>query len=321
MHKLVLFTSKEGWGNPSNLNLQGSFAESGRHFGSEHLVLFAAPSGKGAVPELATSASIAIAWEPPLGRSYRQAQIAKIRDHLRPFLDTATFCSLVLHQNTEETKWDHQRRLIRDLRCDTFWSEEKYSHGPPPYTLFCYAILAAGDPASTFENHLNSLVIYLLRDARPQQTPNPVNELAQRLGKESGWLHLLVGAKAALTPLKRGLAKTQPDSARLEQYEILKEHRVDLVQRRMNMLTELRSYPAAQSDAGIRARLDKIATDLENANATWISMKDVVIRGFTSERANQVYDKLHDLFRILNAIEVETFDAILYLQNISGQEQ
>jgi hypothetical protein len=319
MHKLVLFTSNERWGDPSDLNLESSFAESGRHFGSEHLVLFAAPSGKGAAPELATSAPIAIAWEPPQGRSYRRAQIAKIRDDLRPFLGAATYCSLVLHQNTEETKWDHQRKLIRDLRCDTFLSEEKYSHGPPPYTLFCCAIVAAGDAASTFENHLNSLVIYLLRGARPRETLNPVNELTQRLGKGSGWLHLLVGAKAALTPLKCGLAKTQPDSVRLEQYEILKEHRVDLIQRRMNMLAELRSYPAVQTDAEIRARLDNIATDLEGANATWISLKDVVIRGFTSKRANQVYDKLRDLFRILDTIEVETSDAIRYLQNIPGR--
>lgn len=331
MDKFVLFIARERWAEPPDVNLQKAFAEAGRNFGPEHPVLFASMDAKGPDRALAGSAAIAIAWE-PLNANYRKDQKAKLRDELLPFVASAQSCMFFLHNNTRGTVWGSQRQLITNLRLDIRPVEDTYSRKAfPPYSTFCSVVAAAGASLSAFEHHLGALAPFLLKGNGSDSKPSPKDDLGRRddlspkddllarLG-ETGWLHDLKGANTFLQPTRKDIAPDQPPARRREQYEIIKEHPSDFIERRIiRGLTELREHPFVQASSEIEMQLVAIIDRLFEANRTWFAINAEAHRAFAHEGADWIFAQMSLLCSEFELIASTVSNFIQNLEEDQGE--
>lgn len=328
MHKFILFTSTDDWGSPNQVrgdqNLKKSFGEIGRSFGTDHFVLFAGVDAKGAEIDHASNA-VAIVWEPPLGKSYKTDQKKRIQGALAPFIEKATHYGLALHYNTEPLTWERQRSLIKyQEHSRSTVAEKKYHHSKTsPYTLFCDAITAAG--TARFEGCLEQLSRDFFKQVAPaianDDLSNPSEELGRMLGGDTGWLHNFKGAKTLLGPTRKGLASDQSQTNREDQYNIIKGHPADYIERRITEIEDLRRHQLARADPQIAKRMEVIASHLGDANRTWHSIKGIVAQDFTNDRADKLLGQLEVLSSMFETIELEVSDVASHLKSLGPVEK
>ena len=322
MHKFILFTSTDDWGSPNqgrgDPNLKKSFGKIGRSFGADHLVLFAGIDASG--PEIDhTSNAVAIVWEPSYGTNYKTDHKERIRGALAPFTERATHYGLAFHYNTEPLIWELQRSLIKykDHSRSTV-AEKKYHHSrTSPYTLFCDAVTAAG--TARFEGCLGQLSRDFFKQAEPaipaDDLSNPSEDLGRMLGGDTGWLHNFKSAKTVLGPTRKGLASDQSQTRREDQYNIIKGHPADFIERRIREIEDLRRHQLARADPQIAKRMEIIASHLDDANRTWRSINGIVAQDFTNERADNLRGQLEVLSSMFEAIEMKVFDVASHLKS------
>lgn len=143
MQKLVLFTDSSRWNLPGVRGIYQAFSDDVPDFDEDSPVLFIDRNKHCAD---ASSAVIAIVWEPEDADTYEEEVEILISAELRKFLETAdkrvADCGLALHGGTPPALRDEQAKLVKAIQPNCM--QKIYSHNnKPPYSLYCDAIAAA----------------------------------------------------------------------------------------------------------------------------------------------------------------------------------